>query len=174
MQKKLISQISLVAVPAALVCGLLFALPSRPVAASSPRVAASALSDDNDDDRPCSNRTIRGDYGSAVEGVVLPAPGVSLPLRGVVITHNDGRGNFTQADHIIVNGDAPALEWTPGAGTYHINPDCTGTAHIVPSTGGFVNLKLVVVRGGKVIHAVVTPPYDGPNRAVTSVATRVD
>lgn len=174
MQRKLISQVSLVAVPAALVCGLFFAVPSQPVAASSPHIASSAPADDDDDNRPCSNRTIRGDYGSAVEGVVLPAPGVSLPLRGVVMTHNDGQGNFTQVDHIIVNGEAPPLEWTPGSGTYHINPDCTGTAHIVPSAGGFVNLKLVVVRGGKVIHAVVTPPYDGPNRTVTSIATKVD
>jgi hypothetical protein len=32
----------------------------------------------------------------------------------------------------------------------------------------------VVVKEGKQINAVVTAPYDGPDRTVTSVATRVD
>jgi hypothetical protein len=146
--------------------GLLFA-------PSAPQVAASASSGD-EEGKSCSNRMLHGDYGSSVEGVVLPAPGVSLPLRGVVMTHYDGNGNFQQVDHIIVNGQAPGIEWTPGTGTYQVNSDCTGTAHIVPSTGGFVNLEIVVVKGGKQVNAVVTAPYDGPDRAVTSVATRVD
>ncbi len=55
-----------------------------------------------------------------------------------------------------------------------MNSDCTGTARIVPSTGGFINLEIVVVKSGKQINAVVTAPYDGPDRTVTSVATLVD
>jgi hypothetical protein len=90
------------------------------------------------------------------------------------MTHYDGQGNFSQVDHIIVNGVPPAIEWTPGTGTYHINADCTGTAHIVTSTGLFVNLEIVVVQQGKQIHAVVTAPFDGPGRDVTSAATRVE
>ena len=62
----------------------------------------------------------------------------------------------------------------PGTGTYHVNADCTGTAHIVPSTGGFVNLAIVVVRKGKEVHAVVTAPCDGPARTVTSVGIKVE
>jgi hypothetical protein len=41
-------------------------------------------------------------------------------------------------------------------------------------TDRFVNLEIVVVKEGKQINAVVTAPYDGPDRTVTSVTTRVD
>jgi hypothetical protein len=122
--------------------------------------------------KPCSNNTLRGDYAGTVEGVVLPAPGVSFPIRGVVMAHYDGAGNFTQVDHIVFNGIPPATEWTPGGGTYQINADCTGTAHIDTSTGGFVNLALVVTHDGKELRVVVTAPFDGPPRTVTAVALR--
>jgi len=167
MQRNSIVRISMVATAALVVGGLLFA-------PSAPQVAASAPKPSEGESKGCSNRSVHGDYGSSVEGVVLPAPGVSLPLRGVVMSHYDGNGNFTQVDHIVINGKAPAIEWTPGSGTYQVNSDCTGTAHIVISTGGFVNLEFVVVNGGKQANAVVTEPYDGPDRTVTSVATRVD
>lgn len=167
MQRNSIAKISIVATACLVVGGFLFA-------PSAPQVAASAPQPSEREGKSCSNQMLRGDYGARVEGVVLPAPGVSLPLRGVVMVHYDGNGNFTQVDHIVVNGQAPAIEWTPGTGTYQVNSDCTGTARIVPSTGGFVNLEIVVVKGGKQVNAVVTTPYDGPDRAVTSVATLVD
>ena len=125
-------------------------------------------------DRNCSNRTLRGDYGSAIEGTVLPAPGVSLPIRGVVMTRYDGEGNFHQVDHVVVNGVPPPNQWNPGAGTYQINADCTGTGQILQANGGFVNLVFVVVRSGDEVHAVVTAPFDGPARTVSSVGIRVD
>jgi hypothetical protein len=142
-----------------IVCGLLVS-------------GVSARADSNDAD--CANRTLKGDYGFAVEGIVLPAPGVALPIRGVHMTHFDGQGNLTQVDHIVVNGVAPALEWTPVTGTYKVNANCTGTIHLVPSTGGFVNLRIVVARQGKQIHTVVTAPFDGPARTVSSVGTKVE
>jgi hypothetical protein len=43
-----------------------------------------------------------------------------------------------------------------------------------PSTGGFVNLRIVVVNQGKKILTVVWPPFDGPGRTVTSVGTKVE
>jgi hypothetical protein len=43
-----------------------------------------------------------------------------------------------------------------------------------PGNGGFVNLRIVVVRNGKEIHALVWPPYDGPARVVTSVGIKVE
>ena|SRR5205085_4073787 len=157
--KKPSLRISMIATPMMIVCGLL-------VSGASGRAES--------EDGACSNRTLRGDYGSTVEGLVLPAPGVALPIRGVVMTHYDGQGNFTQVDHIVRNGVPPAIEWTPGTGTYHVNANCTGTAHIDISTGGFINLEIVVVRQGKEVHAVVTAPFDGPARTVTSVGIRVD
>jgi hypothetical protein len=159
MQRKLISRISMIAAPVMIVCGLL--------ASGVPARAQSG------DDGPCSNQTLRGDYGFAVEGVILPGPGVAIPVRGVHMTHFDGNGNLTQVDSILLNG-GPISDWTPVTGTYHLNANCTGTILLHPSTGGFVNLRIVVVRRGKEIHAVVWPPFDGPNRTVASVGIRVE
>lgn len=127
-------------------------------------------------DGACSNQTLHGDYGFAVEGLVFPAPGVEVPIRGVAMTHFDGQGHLSQVDHLIGGGDPLSpLEWTPGTGTYHVNADCTGTAHIdIPSLNDFVNLSIVVVKQGKEIHTVVTPPYNGPKRTVTSAGIRRD
>jgi hypothetical protein len=154
-------KVAILATPLMIVCGLLGS-------------GVSAVAAGSDDQHcSCSNKTLSGDYGSAVEGLILPAPGVALPIRGVVMSHNDGDGNFTQVDHIVFNGTPPDMEWTPGTGTYHVNADCTGTAHIVTSTGGFVNLVFVLVKQGKEMHSVVTAPFDGPPRTVTSVAIRI-
>jgi len=151
-------RISMIATAVMIVCGLL-------VSGASARAESQ--------DGPCSNQSLHGDYGSAVEGLILPAPGIALPIRGVVMTHYDGEGNFTQVDHIVVNGFPPSITWTPGNGTYHVNADCTGTAHIVSSTAGFINLAFVLVKQGKEVHAVVTAPFNGPARTVTSIGIRV-
>jgi hypothetical protein len=155
MQRKLVSRMV-----AIVVCGLLVA-------------ASSARAEDKDKDTICSDRTIEGDYASAVDGVILPAPGVSLSIRGINMVHNDGKGHSTQVDSLILNG-TPISDWTPVTGTYHINADCTGTGTLLPSTGGFVNLRFVVAKHRKEIHAVVWPPFDGPDRVVTSVAIKVE
>ena len=153
----------MLATPLMIVCGLL-------------SLAASARAESESEDAACSNHTLRGDYGFAIEGLILPAPGVALPIRGVAMTHFDGKGNLSQVDHIIVNGDPVSpIEWTPGTGTYHVNANCTGTVQInIPSVGDLVNLSVVVVRHGKEIHTVVTPPFNGPKRTVTSVGIKID
>jgi len=136
-------------------------------------LASSAFATAETEDGACSNRTLQGDYGFAVEGLILPAPGVSIPVRGLHVTHFDGKGNLTQVDSILLNGD-PISDWTPVTGTYHVDANCTGTMLLHPSNGGFVNLRIVVVRNGKEIHAVVWPPFDGPARTVTSVGIKVE
>jgi len=123
----------------------------------------------------CMDGILRGDYGFIVEGLVFPAPGVEVSVRGVAMTTFDGQGGLTQVDHIVIGGQPPALEWTPGTGTYHVNADCTGTMRInVPSTGDFVNLRIVVSGQGRQIYAVVTAPFSGPARTVTSTGIRRD
>jgi len=84
------------------------------------------------------------------------------------MAHFDGKGNITQVDHIVTNGLPPAQEWTPGTGTYTVNPDCTGAAVINSGSTPFpLNLHFVVVRQGKEIRQVVDA------NAVTAVGIRV-
>ena len=164
MQKNSISRISMVSTPLIIACAVLAS-------------GASAMA--QSDEGPCSNRTLSGDYGFAVEGVILnPPAGIPIPpgspLRGVAMTHFDGKGNLNQVDHIVVAGLTPeqlgAPHWNSGSGTYQVNPDCTGTAVInIPGNPlSPVNLYFVVVKQGKEIHTVVNA------NAVTSVGIKIE
>lgn len=157
--KKQSLRISMIATPMMIVCGLL-------VSGASARAESEG--------RPCSNRTLKGDYGFTGEGLLLPSPGVTVPIRGVAMTHFDGQGKITQVDHVVVDGVAPTNPWSPSTGTYQVNANCTGTVQIVPGPGVFINQAIVVVRQGKEIRAVVTGPFVGPARAITSVGVKVE
>ena len=112
-------------------------------------------------DKTCSNRTLSGHYGFAIEGVASLGAQIGV-LRGVAMTHFDGEGHLSQVDHVVVNGAPPPMEWNPGSGIYSINPDCTGTATInFPDGRSSVQLSLVVAREGREIHTVVDNPGIG-------------
>ncbi|MGI8771213.1 MAG: hypothetical protein ACR2JE_07240 [Acidobacteriaceae bacterium] len=107
-------------------------------------------------DRRCSDRTLRGDYGYAAEGVLLPGPGVVLQFRGVGLTHFDGRGDLRWVEHTVINGKSLESGWTAASGTYTVNSDCTGTAIVnTPNSPVPLNLAFVVVRQGSEIHTVL-------------------
>lgn len=148
--KKQSLRISMIVTPMVIVCGLL-------VSASSARA--------DSEEGACSNRTIQGQYGGTLEGIFLAAPGVTLPISGVDIINYDGEGNLNEyGGYLVINGTPPATTGGTDSGTYQVNADCTGTAHILvdPSTNFFINLAFVVVRDGKEIYAVITGPYAGP------------
>jgi len=116
-------------------------------------------------ERRCPNETLSGDYGFALDGVIL---GPELRFRGVVLQHYDGKGNITQVDHVVTNGVPPAEEWTPGSGTYIVNSNCTGSAVLNTPGNPPVNLHFVIVRGGKEVHQVVD------SNLVSAVGTKVE
>ena len=161
MQWKSALRMSMVSIPVIAVCGLL-------LAASSVGPTARA---DSQDTIACTDRTLQGDYGSQIEGTIL---GPNLPFRGLAMAHFDGKGNITQVDHIVFNGIPPAIEWTPGTGTYSVNPDCTGTLVInIPGSPSPVNLHFVVVRQGKEIRFVVDS-VGGAEVAIGAIGIKVD
>jgi hypothetical protein len=128
-----------------------------------------ALRADGDGPKACSNRTLRGDYGFAIEGaIVLPGPAKNLLLRGLVMQHFDGRGNSRGVDFITLNGVPEGSDWRPITGTYEVNPDCTGTAEIhPPDDGPSVKLRILVVDAGRQVMEIVE------GNAVGSLGTRV-
>jgi hypothetical protein len=152
MQSKSVSRILMVAIPIMVVCGLL-------VAASSARVDQErGTGHDDGDTKVCTNKTLQGDYGSAVEGVLLNVPGLppEAQFRAVVLTTYDGKGKFTTMEHTVVNGVPLEAGWTPGSGTYTVNPNCTGASVFnTPNSPVPLNLFFVVVRQGKEIHSVL-------------------
>jgi hypothetical protein len=107
---------------------------------------------------PCSDWTIRGTYASTLHGLIFPPDGSApLTLSGVVLTTNDGKGNFTQLDAVGVNGNVTP-GWRPGSGTYSVNPDCTGTSTIVIPGSPDVHTQFIVSQSGNTTHFVVTDP----------------
>ena len=161
MQWKSVLRISMVAIPAMIVGGLL-------VPASSMGPTARA---DNEDAKVCSNHTLHGDYGSASEGVLLNIPGLPpvAQFRGLTMTQFDGKGNLTWVEHTVINGTPLQPGWTPASGTYEINPDCTGTAVVnTPNSPVPLHLALVVVGQGKEIHTVLD------SDAISSVFKKVE
>jgi hypothetical protein len=100
----------------------------------------------------CSDRTLRGDYAFAIDGTIVAA---GLLVRGVAMTHFDGHGNLSQVDFVTLNGVAGGTDWRPATGTYEINPDCTGTAQILPAGAPPLNLRLVVGDRGRQVWTVV-------------------
>ncbi len=126
----------------------------------------SALAQSDPPGRRCSNRTLSGDYGAQIIGTIL---GPDLTVRAVAMAHYDGNGNFTQVDFAVVQGVPESTGWRPGAGTYTVNPDCTGSAVLLPAPGADpIPQHFVIVNNGKEILGVV----DGS--AVTVIAKRVD
>jgi hypothetical protein len=166
MQKIMISKVSAVVIALVLACGCLGFISS-----ARSQTEASRFSWPNTPNPPrCSDRTIAGSYAFTIEGTLLIAPGVTLPIRGISLANYDGKGNMTQVDHVVDNGVPPQLEWTPGSGTYTVNPDCTGSQVIVVpgSPSSPVNLHFVIDQGGRQIRQVVDAG------AVTAIGSRVD
>ena len=123
---------------------------------------ARAQSDEGDGAARCTDRTVRGDYGFSIDGTVLAGTPNAFLLRGVAMTHFDGRGNLTQVDFTTRNGAPTTADWRAASGTYAINPDCTGTAEIVPGDGSpALRLRLVVVDKGREIRTVVVGNASG-------------
>ena len=146
------SRILLGVTPMLMVCGVLLS-------------GTSALAQSDQPGRRCSNRTLSGDYGAQIIGTIV---GPDLTVRAVAMAHYDGNGNFTQVDFAVVQGVPQSTEWRPGAGTYTVNPDCTGTAVVnTPNSPVPLNLSFVVTDKGHEIREVLD------SNALVTVCRRV-
>ncbi len=106
--------------------------------------------------RPCSEATLRGDYGIQIQGIRPAGPGVTESVVGVVIRTYDGEGGFTQIAnlHGSISGTVHDLE---GSGTYEVSPNCTGVAFV---TAGPVTIedRLVIVDDGREVRTATMSP----------------
>lgn len=166
MTNQLFSRVSMVTTRAIVACSLLMSGSAAALAQSN--YSASGLSQSGF--KHCSDRTLFGDYGFVSEGVLLPAPGVSLQFRSTGVAHFDGKGNLTWVEHTVVNGVLlePGFS-TAATGSYAIDHDCTGTAIVdTPNSPVPLSLGLMVVKQGNEVHAVLD------TNAITTVFTKVD
>jgi hypothetical protein len=117
--------------------------------------------DGHDDERgrgkPCSEATVRGDYGIQLQGT-RPAPGgLTESVVGIVLRTYDGQGNFDQVSNVkgSITGTVPDAQ---GFGTYEVSPDCTGVIRFQPGPGILVEERLVIVDNGREIRAAAMVP----------------
>ena len=121
-------------------------------------LSGTARAANDDDQRGCTNRTLRGDYGILVSGTRGLGPGVAESFVGTALRSYDGNGQFTQVDngHGSITGfqqDVPAF------GTYDVHANCSGTSLIYfPGAPAPVETAFVVVaHGDEVKDAVMAP-----------------
>jgi hypothetical protein len=108
--------------------------------------------------RQCSNKTLKGDYGCSVQGVLLNIPGLppEATFVGLTMTKYDGNGGVSWLEHVTFNGAAFNPGWAAGSGSYIVNSNCTGEALVTtPNSPVPLHLFLVVVDNGKEIHEVL-------------------
>ena len=104
-------------------------------------LAAAANAQQPDEERPCSNETLKGSYGGVISGTrpapsVIPGgPGVQGQLEqtvGLILWVFDGKGGFTQSISGKGTISGPGLD-VPVSGTYSVNANCTATVKsIIP------------------------------------------
>jgi hypothetical protein len=129
--------------------------------------------DGQDDERgrskPCSEATVRGDYGIQIQGT-RPAPGgLTEAVIGIVLRTYDGEGNFSQVSNLkgSITGTNPDSQ---SVGTYEVNADCTGTIRAQPLPGIVLEERMVIVDNGREIRAAVMTPTAV---VITSVHQRI-
>lgn len=98
----------------------------------------------------CSNATLSGTYSDQDTGTIV---GVG-PFAGVNVDSFDGKGNITISGMSSLNGSVgPGVE----TGTYHVNPDCTGT-YTVTGGGLTIDAFFVIDQAGNELQIVITDP----------------
>jgi len=105
-------------------------------------------------ERGCDIHSLFGSYGISTTGFIVSAGPVG-PVGDVGVITFDGQGNVVQTSTVSLNGAITAGRMS--AGTYIMNPDCTGTitAHL-PPPAGLSQSNFVVVDKGKELQLINT------------------
>jgi hypothetical protein len=111
--------------------------------------------------KACSNRILKGDYGSSLNGTVN-----GLPFAAVNLVSADGDGHITGSGTIVLDGAVIPSTFTA---TYVVNADCSGSFQ---SDSGTME-NIVVSRDGRLVQLIVTSLALGP-ATVAGTATRLE
>src|SRR5215469_6794871 len=107
----------------------------------------------------CSLASLKGTYGTILTGTKPsgPPPAPLEQIIGVALNTFDGQGHSTGIDniHSAISGGTPDR---PGTGTYTINEDCSGTATLLNAGSPPLEMRFVVVDGGKEFRGVIVSP----------------
>jgi hypothetical protein len=99
-------------------------------------------------DKGCSDATLKGTYADQDTGTIV---GLG-PFAGVNLDTFNGKGKLTISGVSSVNG---SISTGVETGTYHVNPDCTGT-YKVEGGGITVDAFFVIDEDGNELKIVIT------------------
>jgi hypothetical protein len=112
------------------------------------------------EDEQCSNAKLRGSFGYTGTGTLLPdyvPPPLAGPFAEVGRQTFDGQGNTEATATLSANGNIAAVTV---AGTYAVNPDCTGSMTLNVSfpdgSQATVHADFVIDDDGAESRAIVT------------------
>ena len=128
----------------------LFAVAAAAVLALGVSVKAQA------ETKECSNATLTGIFAFTSTGFIIAPPALAGPFAVVGRQTFDENGTFTAAATVSQNGKVIPVTM---AGTFTVNPDCTGTftAQISP-VGITTHVFIAIDDNGKEFQAIQTDP----------------
>lgn len=106
----------------------------------------------------CNDANLKGDYGLLGQGIRMLPGGVMETFVTVAMVSYDGNGNFTSNG--TSHGSVSGVRTTSASGTYHVNPDCTGSETTIIPVPGVPPLEdnFVIVAHGQEVRTLVTSP----------------
>ena len=129
-------------------------------------LAAAANAQQPNEEKTCSNETLKGSYGGEISGTrpapsVFPGgPGLQSQLEqavGFILWVFDGKGGFTQSisGKGSIAGPGPDLQVS---GTYSVNADCTATVTSIIAGVPVAEIRMLIVNRGKEFRTFVVSP----------------
>jgi hypothetical protein len=108
------------------------------------------------DNKGCSNASLTGTFAYTLTETVIAPPSIAGPSAEVGTQTFDGKGATTGSATLSANG---AIFQFTFAGTYTVNPDCTGTFTLqIASVGITQDVFFVIDDSGTEFRAIETDP----------------
>ena len=109
-----------------------------------------------DSNKGCSNASLTGTFAYTLTETVIAPPSIAGPSAEVGTQTFDGKGAITGTATLSANGTIFQFTF---AGTYTVNPDCTGTfTLLIASVGITQHVFFVIDDSGTEFRAIETDP----------------
>lgn len=118
------------------------------------------------DSSGCSNRTLKGQFGTVTAGTVTFSDGTRSPVAEVGLFKLDGVKNLSGSDTFSFDGNSFLRTFT---GTYAVTAACMATFVLTDENGNVGTTSGVIVDNGNSVLLISTNPGD----TISGRATRV-